>query len=68
MPIDHAEWSTALVVVRKNNNGIRLCLDLKQTLNKVTEKVIYPLPKIEDIFNKLKGGKFFRILDLRQAY
>ena len=67
VPVEFSEWATPLVVVRKNND-IRLCLDLKQTLNKVTEKVIYPLPKIEDIMNTIRGAKCFTILDLRQAY
>lgn len=68
IPTDHIEWATPLVTVRKKNNDIRLCLDLKQTLNKVRERIIYPLPKIEDILNSLPGAKSFTILDFRQAY
>ena len=37
-------------------------------LNNVTKKVIYPLPRIDDILDTLSGAKFFSTLDLAAGY
>ena len=40
----------------------------KQTINPVSKLDRYPIPKVEDLFAKLSGGKTFTKLDLSQAY
>ena len=40
----------------------------KMTLNKVTRKFIWPMPKVEDIFSKLNGTNYFLTLDLWAGY
>ena len=37
-------------------------------LNKVTRKFTWPMPKVEDIFSKLNGAKYFSTLDLQAGY
>ena len=39
-----------------------------QALNKVTWKYVWLMPRVEDIFSKLKGTKYFSILDLHTGY
>jgi len=47
---------------------VRICGDYKITVNQAAKTESYPLPKIEDIFASLAGGKCFSKLDLTNAY
>ncbi len=39
-----------------------------RALNKVTVKNRYPLPRIDDLFDRLSGAKVFSRIDLRSGY
>ena len=52
----------------KYNGSIRICSDFKVTINQVSRLDSYPLARIEELFAKLSGGKYFSKLDLSQAY
>jgi hypothetical protein len=53
--------------MKKKDGTLRLCIDFRQ-LNKVTVKNKYPLPRIDDLFDQLKGAKIFLKIDLRSGY
>ena len=67
-PVTYSEWAAPIVPILKGNGSIRLCGDYKVTVNPVLNVDTYPLPRIEDLFAALSGGKVFSKLDLRQAY
>ena len=46
---------------------MRLCIDHRE-LNKVTIKNKYPLPRVDDLFDQLKGALVFSKIDLRSDY
>ena len=50
-----SSWSVPIIVFPK-----QLVIDY-HTLNKVTRKFTCPMPKIEDIFSKLNGAKYFNL-------
>ena len=59
--------SAPIIVVPKGNEGKHLVIDY-HALNKVTQKFIWPMPKVEDIFSQLNGAKYFSMLDLWAGY
>ena len=67
-PIIFSEWAAPIVAVPKRDGSIRICGDYKVTLNQSLEVDQYPLPKPEELFASLSGGKKFTKLDLSQAY
>ena len=44
-----------------------MCIDYRQ-LNKLTVQDAYPMPKIQDIMDCLKGSKWFTGIDCVQAF
>jgi hypothetical protein len=56
-----------VLFVKKKDGSMRLCVDYRD-LNAVIIKNKYPLPRIDDLFDQLKGAKFFSKIDLRSDY
>ena len=67
-PVKHSEWAAPVVPIVKDDGSIRLCGDYKVTINPVLLSDTYPLPRPEDLFAALAGGKVFSKLDLKHAY
>ena len=67
-PVEFSEWAAPIVPVLKRDGTIRICGDYKLTVNQAAKLERYPLPKIEDLFTQLSGGKRFTKLDLAHAY
>jgi len=55
------------LLAKKKDGSQRLFIDYME-LNKVTIKNKYPLPKIDDLFDKLYGATVFSRLDLQSGY
>lgn len=62
-----SSWSSPIVLVRKSNGKMRLCLDSRK-VNAVTVKDAYPLPQIDGLLGRLKCTKFITSLDLKDAF
>ena len=56
-------WGAPVLFVKKKDGTLRLCIDYKQ-LNKLTVKNKYLLPRIDDLFDQLKGASIFWKIDL----
>ena len=60
-------WGAPVLFVKKKDYTLRLCIDFRQ-LNKATVKNRYPLPRIDDLFDQLRGAKILSKIDLRSGY
>jgi hypothetical protein len=60
-------WGAPILFVKKKDGTVRLCIDFRQ-LNKYTIKNKYPLPKIDDFFDRLRGENIFSKIELRSGY
>jgi hypothetical protein len=60
-------WGTPMLFVEKKDGTRRMCVDYR-SLNEVIIKNKYPLPRIEDLFDQMKGASVFSIIDLRSGY
>jgi hypothetical protein len=60
-------WAAPVLFVKKKDKSLRLCIDYR-ALNEVIIKNMYPLPRINDLFDQLKGAKYFSKIDMRSGY
>lgn len=60
-------YGAPVLFVGKADGTLRMCVDYR-ALNALTVKNRYPMPRIEDLFDKLAEGKVFTSLDLQSGY
>ena len=60
-------WGAPVLFAKKKDKTFRLCIDYRQ-LNRVTIKNRYPLPRIDDLFDQLRGARVYSNIDLRTGY
>jgi hypothetical protein len=60
-------WGALVLCVQKKDGSQRMCVDYR-SLNDVTVKNKYPLPRIEDLFDQMRGARVFSKIHLRSGY
>ena len=60
-------FGAPILFVKKKDGTMRMCVDYR-ALNNITIKNAYPLPRIEELFDRLQGAKYFSKIDLRSGY
>ncbi|CAN4101483.1 unnamed protein product [Withania somnifera] len=60
-------WGAPVLFVKEKDGSLRMCIDYRR-LNKVTVKNKHPLPRIDDLFDRLRGATVFSKIDLRFGY
>jgi hypothetical protein len=64
---DSSPWGAPVLFVQKKDGSQRMCVDYR-SLNDVTVKNKYLLPRIEDLFDQMRGARVFSKIDLRSGY
>jgi hypothetical protein len=60
-------WGLPILFLKYKDGTLRLCIDFRQ-LNEVTMMNTYPLPRVDDLFDQLRGTWIFLKIDLRSRY
>ena len=60
-------WNSPVVLVKKQNGSFRFCVDYRK-LNDVIRKDVFPIPRINEVLENLKGASVFSTLDMKHGY
>ncbi len=60
-------FGAPILFVKKKDGTMRMCVDYR-ALNNITIKNSYPLPRIDELFDRLQGAQYFSKIDLRSGY
>jgi hypothetical protein len=65
--LSSSPWGASVLFVQKKDGLQRMCVDYR-SLNDVIVKNKYLLPRIEDLFDQMRGARVFSKIDLRSGY
>ena len=65
--MSNSPYGAPILFAKKKNGKLRMCIDYRQ-LNSNTVFDSYPLPRIDQLTNRLNGAKVFSKIDLNNAY
>lgn len=64
----NSPWAAPIVCARKSNGKLRLAIDYRG-LNAVSlPATLHPIPRIDDLFDRLGEARFFSVLDAKSGY
>ena len=62
-----SDWCAPIVPVKKKDGTLRLCVDYRR-LNAVSESDAYPMPRVDDLIDRLGGVSYITTMDLTRGY
>ncbi|KZS20857.1 Uncharacterized protein APZ42_012348 [Daphnia magna] len=63
----NSPWSANVVLIKKKDGNLRFCVDYRP-LNAVTKKDVYPMPRPDDLIQKVAGAAIFSSMDIKNAF
>nr|XP_043896844.1 uncharacterized protein LOC122778812 [Solea senegalensis] len=63
----NSDWCCPIVLVRKSDGSIRFCVDYRR-VNEVSKFDAYPMPRVDELLDRLGPARFFTTLDLTKGY
>lgn len=60
-------YGAPILFARKKDGTLRMCVDYR-ALNKMTKRDAYPIPRIDDLLDRLTNATIFSKIDLSQGY
>lgn len=62
-----SEWCSPVVIVFKKDGSLRICIDFRR-LNAISEFDAYPMPRVDELLEKVGAAKYITTLDLCKGY
>ncbi|KAK7910159.1 hypothetical protein WMY93_014843 [Mugilogobius chulae] len=62
-----SEWCSPVVIVFKKDGSLRICIDFRK-LNSISEFDAYPMPRIDDLLDRIGSAAYITTLDLCKGY
>ena len=62
-----SDWCAPIVPVKKKDGTLRLCVDYRR-LNAVSESDAYPMPRVDDLIDRVGGVSYITTMDLTRGY
>ena len=63
----NSSYAAPVLFVKKKDGTWRMVVDYRG-LNRITVKYRYPIPRIDDLLDRLRGAKVFSLIDLKSGY
>ncbi len=63
----HSDWASPIVLVPKTDGSIRFCVDYRK-VNAVSKFDAYPMPRVDELLDRLGTARFYSTLDLTKGY
>uniref|UniRef100_A0A671TSD1 ribonuclease H n=1 Tax=Sparus aurata TaxID=8175 RepID=A0A671TSD1_SPAAU len=63
----NSDWCCPIVLVRKSDGSIRFCVDYRR-VNEVSKFDAYPMPRVDELLDRLGTARFYTTLDLTKGY
>ena len=63
----HSQWASPILCIPKKTGDIRICVDYR-ALNAVTKVPATPIPRIQDLLEKLAGKRYYLLCDVAFGY
>ena len=65
--LSQSRWSSPVLLAKKKSGDWRFCIDFLK-INAVNKRDVYPLPRINDLLDIIKGSTYFSSIDLVSGY
>lgn len=62
-----SEWSSPIVLVEQKDGMLRMCVDYRR-LNSVSQADTYPMPRTDELIDRLGKAKYITTIDLTRGY
>ena len=63
----NSEWASPILPIRKKDGSWRFCVDFRR-LNTLSKLDAYPMPRIDELIDRLGQARFISTIDLTRGY